>query len=80
MASSTTTNYDVREDRSDYVREAIGVTLPLAILATIGRFESRRLQKTRLNASDYMCIASLVGAIAFSALTLGSTYRILLCN
>lgn len=72
MASPPSPGTDLHADRSAFIREAIGITLPLAILATAGRFASRRMIKAKLNASDYMCIASLIGVLAFAALTLES--------
>ncbi len=53
----------VNDDRASDIVISHAVVLPLAVIAVFFRFISRRLCKARIEADDYMIIATLFFAI-----------------
>lgn len=51
----------INDDRSSGIVISHAVVLPLAYIAVVARFVSRRLCKARIEIDDYTIVAALVG-------------------
>lgn len=66
MAAPSEIQYQIahiNDDRASAIVISHAVVLPLAVVAVILRFISRRLCRARIEADDYMIIAALIFAI-----------------
>lgn len=61
---------DLRQSYTGHMIASISVCMVISGVVVIGRFASRKIQRSALIASDYLCVGAFLGAWAISLIVI----------
>ena len=74
MSQNSAPIVDIQDDAITSVISSIIACMVLAGVTVVGRLASRKIQKSILSTSDYLCVAGLIGAWGVSLIIIAGRY------